>query len=465
MKIKIQITVESDEGQPEVVQEVAHLDRGSLRPETLGLTLAEARSILAGIEQTVVEQQAAEFIAQQRMCSRCGHERSCKGRHQIVFRTPFGKLRLESPRLYHCQCQSDERKSFSPLADLLQERTSPELAYLETKFAALVSYGLTVELLKEVLPISQDLSTTAIRQRVRQTAQRLEDELGEEQDMFIGGCQRDWDQLPDPAAPLIVGIDGGYVHAKDQQSRTEGWFEVIVGKSMAEDGESSKCFGFVSRYDNKPKRRLFEMLKSQGMQMNQAVTFLSDGGDTVRDLQMYLNPQAEHLLDWFHISMRLTVMSQLAKSIEADDQPNLSAEIEKDLERLKWNLWHGDVHKALQIVEDLEFALDLEENRQEQRKLLKAVREFGTYITANRPFIPNYGARCRHGETISTAFVESAINQVLSKRFVKKQQMRWTDRGAHLLLQVRTRVLNEDWRSTLSRWYPGMDETCDAKAA
>ena len=38
--------------------------------------------------------------------------------------------------------------------------------------------------------------------------------------------------------------------------------------------------------------------------MNQAVTFLSDGGDTVRDLQMYLNPQAEHLLDWFHISMR-----------------------------------------------------------------------------------------------------------------------------------------------------------------
>src|ERR1700674_6111158 len=107
-------------------------------------------------------------------------KRSCKGRHHIVFRTPFGKLRLESPRLYHCQRESDNRTSFSPLAELLQERSSPELVYLETKFAALVSYGLTVELLKEVLPISQELSTTAIRQRVRQTAQRLEDELGEE---------------------------------------------------------------------------------------------------------------------------------------------------------------------------------------------------------------------------------------------------------------------------------------------
>jgi hypothetical protein len=57
------------------------------------------------------------------------------------------------------------------------------------------------------------------------------------------------------------------------------------------------------------------------------------------------------------------------------------------------------------------------------------------------------------------------MNQVVSKRMVKKQQMRWTDPGAHLLLQVRTRVLNEDWCSTLSRWYPGMQETCDAKAA
>ena len=148
-------------------------------------------------------------------------------------------------------------------------------------------------------------------------------------------------------------IDGGYVHAKDQRSRAEGWFAVIVGKSMSQDGESSKCFGFVNRYDSKPKRRLFEILKSQGMQMNQVVTFLSDDGDTVRDLQMYMNPQAEHLVDWFHISMRLTVMSQLAKSIEIDDQPNLSAEIEKELERLKWNLWHGKRYKLWKIWKSL----------------------------------------------------------------------------------------------------------------
>ena len=32
--------------------------------------------------------------------------------------------------------------------------------------------------------------------------------------------------------------------------------------------------------------------------------------------------------------------------------------------------------------------------------------------------------------------------------------MQWTPRGAHLLLQVRTQVLNEDWDNTFRRWYP-----------
>jgi hypothetical protein len=50
--------------------------------------------------------------------------------------------------------------------------------------------------------------------------------------------------------------------------------------------------------------------------------------------------------------------------------------------------------------------------------------------------------------------VESAVNQVVSKRMVKRQQMQWSQRGAHLLLQIRTRVLNEEWENTFRKWYP-----------
>jgi ribosomal protein S14 len=119
MKIKVQITVESETGQPGVVQEVARLERGPfLRPETLGLSLAEARSILAGVEQTMAERQAAEFVAQERRCPRCGRQRACKGHHAIVCRTPFGKLKLDSLQLYRCTCESPGLKTFSPLEDV-----------------------------------------------------------------------------------------------------------------------------------------------------------------------------------------------------------------------------------------------------------------------------------------------------------------------------------------------------------
>jgi hypothetical protein len=57
--------------------------------------------------------------------------------------------------------------------------------------------------------------------------------------------------------------------------------------------------------------------------------------------------------------------------------------------------------------------------------------------------------------------VESAVNQIISKRMVKKQQMRWSPRGAHLLLQIRTQVINEDLHSTFRRWYPGLMPTID----
>ena len=101
-----------------------------------------------------------------------------------------------------------------------------------------MSYGLTVDLLGEILPLGAELNTTAVRRQVRTWPNGLEGELGAEQPHFIEGCQRDWDQLPRPDPPLTVGLDGGYVHARHPQSRTEGCFEVIAGKVLKPEGES-----------------------------------------------------------------------------------------------------------------------------------------------------------------------------------------------------------------------------------
>jgi hypothetical protein len=129
----------------------------------------------------------------------------------------------------HCACQPHDTLSFSPLAALLPEHTTPELLYLETKWAALTSYGISVKLLQDVLPLDEPLQAVTIRNHVFTLAERLEDALGDEHGSFIEGCPRDWGELPIPDGPLTVGIDGGYVKA---QGGAHGWFEVIAGKSI-----------------------------------------------------------------------------------------------------------------------------------------------------------------------------------------------------------------------------------------
>src|SRR5919197_4452411 len=140
-----------------------------------------------------------------------------------------------------------------------------------------MSYGLTVNLLQDVLPLDEPLEAVTIRNHVFMLAQRLEDALGDEQVSLLEGCPRDWEALPIPDGPLTVGIDGGYVRDWDAKKHN---FEVIVGKSTLafkrnedEDHPSSKRFGFVQTLDTKAKRRLYEVLQSQGMQMNQQITF------------------------------------------------------------------------------------------------------------------------------------------------------------------------------------------------
>src|SRR5215510_11273225 len=74
------------------------------------------------------------------------------------------------------------------------------------------------------------------------------------------------------------------------------------------EAPSLKRFGFVQTLDTKSKRRLYEVLHAQNLQMNQDITFLSDGNDSLRQLQLEMSPKAIHILDWYHLSMKLTVL-------------------------------------------------------------------------------------------------------------------------------------------------------------
>lgn len=451
MKISVQIIIDPENNQPVTNKLISEFKREDLTCDTLGLALGESKSILKNIQSEFAQSQVDHYIHKHQTCAKCHQLQKIKEHSNIVYRTLFGKLNLRNPRFYKCPCQKGA-KSISPLSAILPERMSPELQFLQTKWASLVSYGITSNILEDVLPLQSNIST--IFNTVVKTAKRLDAQIGEEKHCYINGCEAQWQELPHPDSPLAVGIDGGYIHAREGSNRKAGWFEAIVGKSLQED-KPSKRFGFVSTYDDRPKSRLNTMLQKQGLQMNQDITFLSDGGDTVRDIQTFISPRSEHLLDWFHITMKITVMKQMVKGLSESEQDKL-----EKLESIKWNIWHGNVDKTLSHIESFCEDIDTEKLDKESKKykLYKWADEFYNYIESNRNFIPNYADRYRYGDIISTSFVESTVNEVISKRMVKKQQMRWTKKGAHNMIQVRISTLNNELRDTFCDWYPSMKE-------
>ena len=122
---------------------------------------------------------------------------------------------------------------------------------------------------------------------------------------------------------------------------------------------------------------------------------------------------------------------------------------------MKCRLWHCQTGDALEVLEDIAMRTwDFDASYPKLLALTKHVYHFQRYLERNHHTIVNYGERWRAGKVVSTAFVESAVNVVLDKRFSKKQQMQWTPKGAHLLLQTRTRVINDELADTFKAWYP-----------
>ena len=144
----------------------------------------------------------------------------------------------------------------SPLRNLIPDYIAPERLYLEARWASLAPYAAAAGLLADILPIASGANAKTLREHTR-VAERAEAELAEERPCFIDGCPAEWARLPIPDSRIVVGLDGGYVRNWEDRKTN---FEVIVGQSVPED----RYVGLVHGYDRKLKRRLFDVLKSQG---------------------------------------------------------------------------------------------------------------------------------------------------------------------------------------------------------
>src|SRR5919112_4153835 len=269
--VQLQLRIVSDDDTVIRDEVILQLDKSGDQLETVGLCLEDSKDLLGRLQHAVVEVQVAAYVNRHRCCSACDRRLRGKGQYPIVFRTAFGHVPLASPRFYRCRCHPADSQTFSPLAELFTEHTAPELLYLESRWASPISFGMTAALLRDVLPVADTTNPETVRQHLHRVADRHDADLGTCQPDLMNDGPAAGQPSPIPREAVIVGIDGGYLRNWHDKRKK---FEVIVGKSMA--GDRDDCyFGLVRSQDAAPERRFCEVLRRQGLPVDQPVTVLA----------------------------------------------------------------------------------------------------------------------------------------------------------------------------------------------
>ena len=183
---------------------------------------------------------------------------------------------------------------------------------------------------------------------------------------------------------------------------------------------------------------------------------LCDGDAGLWRLQREALPGAMVVLDWWHAAVRFEHALQAARGLGADAaDTHLAAEAVRGLERAKWRLWHGRWPGCRRKLAALLRWAQREQMRDVAGigRLERHVSELLGYLERNENALVHYAARHRRGEPISTAFVESAVNEIVAKRMSKKQQMRWNRATVQPFLDVRTAVLNDTLEDAIRMLY------------
>jgi hypothetical protein len=125
--------------------------------------------------------------------------------------------------------------------------------------------------------------------------------------------------------------------------------------------------------------------------------------------------------------------------------------------RIRRSMWHGRWPECRRKLAALRRRTTREHARDATGigRFRRRVVELLGYLERNRAALVHYAARRRRGEPISTAFVESAVDEIVAKRMAKKQQMRWNKATMQPLLDVRTVVLNDMLEDAFRQRYPG----------
>ena len=407
--------------------------------DPLGLTLDDGKTLLAGVQRYLVQGRVTEYSALRRHCAHCRGLRPLKDTRTRRLNSLFGTIEVPAPRFKPCRCAVAARSTRCPASELLPDRCTPEYERTLAKMGAWLPYRCARRFLSEFFPLGADLPWhETIRRRTARVGVGIERKAVSRA------------KSPRPAAPsetITVSIDAGHVRtARGHQGRT---FEVMAAQVSNDDGKPVLFSGVPGEADQQDTQ-LNGVLSGLGMTAETEVTILSDGADGPRSLGEAASiGTVFHVLDWFHLAMRIQHAAQCASGWPASTVSDCRtrARFADAVEHIRWRLWHGQTGRALRLIQRTLAAVKAKAEQKtaaarSAAKLTKALIALETYVSGLADLIIDYASARLDDEPFFTSPTEGAVQWLLHRRMGAQQQMRWSPRGAHLMLQVRTAIVN-----------------------
>jgi len=379
----------------------------------LGLTLAEAKLLLARVQREIVAVQAGTHAVRRPECPRCDGVCRAKDYRDHTVSTLFGQVTLRLPRFRCAACGGIEAGVGWPA----HCRSTPELDRLQAHLCAVMTYRTAADVLEQMFPVDAGTHHETLRRRTLK--------VGEALGHYVA-------TRPETAASAImVTLDSTFIRSCAEGERH---LEVRVGNVETASG-GRQVFGAVAKAGTDIQALIRRNLDAVGRTKDTALTAFTDGCPGLRGSLADAGVTTPPMLDWFHIAMRLQHLKQIASTLSADDPARGAARavIVAEVERLHWRIWNGKAKDAQISIDRIRAVMNHFQGEPDQRrstapsrKLWTALRALDGYLTSQSAWLVNYAERHRAGLRVGTAITKGTANFLVNRRMNKSQQMRWS---------------------------------------
>jgi hypothetical protein len=261
-------------------------------------------------------------------------------------------------------------------------------------------------MLGELLPISDGaVSHATLRRHALAVGAPLDQRVTEPDEYDWPESRRD----PVPSCTrLIVAIDGTYVRSNLDTGLYQHY--VVAGR-IERDGILADRFAWIARRPGGSEQFMKAALQANGWTSQTKVVVLADGADGLKNLiQAAVNSEPRSILDWFHISMRLRPIEQMATKVAValdNGEPDMAALVRHRLPNVRHQMWNGQWHPAIARMKTIyqgtcEAAMRLGQAAGEHmQRFRKHLRDLRDYLVNNQTSLTNYAHAYRNGLRIS----------------------------------------------------------------